>query len=247
MAATLLIVSERAAGQQTGNTHSFSVGTTDYTLDDATVYPFTAKDKTISFGYDFLKQTQKRKTGLSFLWQQGNFNKGDNRINLNSASFRVSDGFLVFKSRDRRLKGYAGYSINLNPSYGKIENKTSSYYTWSTINTLDFYQSYNYSWKKNNLSLDIYLPLIGAVSRPEAHSVYPTDMNGVLYASYSNLDLASWHNYKAVSLSLDYRRTLSQRWQLFAGLRYRYSELETELPVSQRSAGIQAGVSLTIK
>jgi hypothetical protein len=230
--------------QQAEKQHLFSIGAADYSLKDQTVSSSSTGGNTMLLNYTFLKQSVKRKMSAAFTWQKGSWTSGNNTIGFNGLSAKWSDGFLIAKGK--RFSGYMGYAVTLNPSFFKIEDKTNSTNSWATTNSVDLYQSYQYRWKKNSVQLDIHVPVAALVSRPATDATLPSDFNAVLYDSYSNLELVSFDSYKAISVSLDYKRTLNSRWLLWGGISYGQSDLKGTMPVFQRSAGIRTGIALSI-
>lgn len=228
--------------QQNGVYHSLSVSSTNYNLRDVSI-DATPDGTRMGIGYEAMKKSRRRISSFAVEWQGGSANSVLNEYHVNDFSLRWSDGFKLGVNRFGKLDAFIGYSVWLNPSFIKISGKDDSYYTWSSINTLGLYQSYRYNWRRESLSLDIHLPVIGAVSRPGLQSVYPQDMNGLLYDSYSKLELISWENYKDIAVKLGYHRELTSRWQLNAAARYRYVELETSLPLKNKLVGVEAGIS----
>lgn len=242
-ATTLLLFSYmHTTAQQNGVYYSLTAIAGDYHYSDATIES-KPDGKRFGAAYNVTKKSRARQTTLELGWQGARIGGANEKYSVNEFSLQWSDGFKIGAKRLGNFSAFVGYSIHLNPSFAKATGKTNDEYTWSTVNTLGLYQSYHYNWQRQGLSLNVQVPLIGAASRPGLLTEYPDDMNGLLYDSYSNLQLISWDNYKDVALKLNYHRELTSRMQINAGLRYRYMELETVLPVKSRSLAVEAGVS----
>lgn len=246
IAALFLFACAYANAQQNGLYHSLAISSGDYNLTDASI-DATLDGKRMGIGYEVMKKSRKRMSTLGIDWEGASVNTASNKYKLNDFSLQWSDGFKIGVNRFGRFNAFVGYSLHLNPSFIKVAGKDDHYYTWRTINTLGLYQSYQYNWDRQWISLDIYLPVIGAASRPDMVTVYPDDVNGLLFDSYSKLELISWDNYKDIDVKLGYHRELTSRWQLNAAAQYRYMELETSLPVTNRLIGVEAGVSFRVK
>ena len=243
----IAISAEKTCGQDTGMFHSFSAGNSSFILNDASIQPNDLAGNLFSLNYILLRRSQKRITRLSAGWENAALNISKGKLDINSFSVKLTDAFSLIRDRGQRIKSFVGYSLNLNPSFSKVNSSDNNYYSWNTVNAIGLFQSYKYDWYKNGLSLTIDIPVVGAASRPQAITPYPKSMDGVLYDSYSGLSLISLQNYKAVNASIDYHHSVTDKLGLSVTLQYRYSELETTLPVSQRSVGIQAGLSFKLK
>jgi hypothetical protein len=240
-----LLIGMNTDAQQNGLYHSLSVSSTNYNLRDASI-DASLDGTRMGIGYEAMKKNRRRMSSFSVAWQSGSANSALDKYQVNEFSLRWSDGFKIGVNRFGKLDAFIGYSIWLNPSFVKASGKDDGYYTWSSINTLGLYQSYRYNWERQSLSLDIQLPVIGAVSRPGLQSTFPQDINGLLYDSYSKPELISWENYKDIAVKLGYHRELTARWQLKAAAQYRYVELETSLPMKNRMVGVEAGISFKV-
>jgi hypothetical protein len=232
--------------QQNGLYHSLSINPGDYNLADASI-DTKLDGKRLGVGYEVMKKDRTRMSTLAINWNGSSINTSSNKYNLNEFSLRFSDGFKIGVNRFGRFNAFVGYGLHLNPSFIKITGKDDRYYTWTTVNTLGIYQSYQYNWNRQSITLDVYVPVVGGASRPDMVTVYPDDVNGLLFDSYSKLELISWDNYKDIEVKLGYHRELTSRWHLNAGAQYRYMELETSLPVNSRLVGVEAGVSFKVR
>lgn len=246
-AIVLILFCNSTFAQDIGIFHQLAIGGTNSMIDDPSVATIALNGKGVNVSYGLLKFTPVRKTMISMKASGIQFGVDNTDARAMALSLGLSDGFLIFKNRNRRLGGYIGYALHTSPSFLEINDKTNKYYTWSTISSLAFFQSYSYRCNRSSFTIDINVPLIGAASRPSATTVYSEDMNGAMYDSYSNLQLVTPNKYKAIDLAFDYRLVINMNLQFTAGIRYSYADLKTSLPVVQRSAGIQAGLLLRVK
>lgn len=226
--------------------HSISIAAEALSLKDVSVLGTSVTGTGGGLNYSYTRNSWNRNFVVSAGWTNALFTQGDSRLELNGFSVTLSDGFLINRRRHSSFKAYLGYSIDAHPSFIKLQNKTAEKYSWSTVNSLNLYQACIYEHHRNIFSFSVHIPVIGFSSRPDNNTRYPGDINGVLYNSYSNLSLTSFRNYKAVKLDLNFEHRINARWNFKAGLNYRYSDLETTLPVQLQSGGIQAGLSLKI-
>lgn len=245
-AALLFFACTNINAQQNGLYHSLAISSGDFSITDASI-DATLDGKQMGIGYEAMKKDRKRMTTFALDWEGASVNKGSDKYKVNEFSLQWSDGFKIGVNRLGRFNAFVGYSLHFNPSFIKISGKDDHYYTWSTINSFGLYQSYQYNWERQSISLDVHLPVIGFASRPGMVIVYPDDFNGLLYDSYSKLELISWDNYKDIEVKLGYHRELTSRWQLNAGAQYRYMELETAFPVRSSIVDVQAGVSFRVR
>ena len=233
-------------GQVVAKYHSVVLGVESLRVKDESVLPVSVTGTGTSVSYSYRKQSATRNSVFSAAWTKALFSSGDSRLELNKFSIMLSDGFLINRRKAGFFKAWLGYSIDANPSFIKLQNKQLEKYSWNSANSLNLYQAYTYKYNKGIFSFSIHVPVIGFSSRPGKNTKYPTDINGLLYNSYSNLSLTSLHNYKAINLDLNYEHRINAKWNFKAGVNYRYSDLETTLPVQLQSAGIQAGLLLKI-
>lgn len=233
-------------GQVDEKYHSVILGMESLRVKDESVLPVSVTGTGGSVSYSYRKQTANRNSVFSTAWTKALFSSADSRLQLNKFSIMLSDGFLINRKGAGFFKAYLGYSIDANPSFLKLRDKQLEKFSWNSVNSLNVYQAYTYKRYRSSFSFSFHIPLIGFSSRPDNNTKYPTDFNGVLYNSYSNLSLTSLHNYKAVNLDLSYEHRINAKWKFKAGLNYKYSDLETTLPVQLQSAGIQAGLLLQI-
>jgi len=233
-------------GQVDEKYHSVVLGMESLRVKDESVLPVSVTGTGGSVSYSYRKQTATRNSVFSIAWTKALFSSADSRLQLNKFSIMLSDGFLINRKGAGFFKAYLGYSIDANPSFIKLRDKQFEKFSWNSVNSLNLYQAYTYKHNKGVFSFAIHVPVIGFSSRPGKNTKYPTDINGLLYNSYSNLSLTSLHNYKAINLDLNYEHRINAKWNFKAGVNYRYSDLETTLPVQLQSAGIQAGLLLKI-
>lgn len=233
-------------GQVVKKYNSVLLGMESLRIKDESVLPVSVTGMGSGIGYRYRKQTSTRNSVFSTAWTKALFSSADSRLQLNKFSIMLSDGFLINRKGAGFFKAYWGYSIDANPSFLKLRDKQFEKFSWNSVNSLNIYQAYTYKCKRSSFSFSFHIPVIGFSSRPDNNTKYPTDFNGVLYNSYSNLSLTSLHNYKAVNLDLSYGHRINAKWNFNAGLNYRYSDLETTLPVQLQSAGIQAGLLFQI-
>jgi hypothetical protein len=183
---------------------------------------------------------------LSVNWNKGLFSTIDGQANHTDISVSVSDGFRLFRHADH-FRIYWGYAVTVNQSYTKVDNKDDIYYSWSSNNSLDLYQSYSYNWKRQTVSLDICIPVIGFSSRPLEDEPYPSAINEALFNSYNQNFFTSLHNSRSISMSASFKKILNEKWELLSEVNYKISNQESGISFYRRSHGIRAGISLKIR
>jgi hypothetical protein len=193
-------------GQEDGKFHSLFVGTSANYIKDVSIQVNPVKGNSTSWQYGLLNQDVKRKTSLSINLNKGVFNIVEGNAKLADISIAVTDGFRLFRNTDH-FRIYLGYGITVNPSYTKVNNKDDSYYSWSSNNSLDLYQSYSYNWKRQTVSLGISIPVIGFSSRPVANESYPTSVNEVVYNTYDETFFTSLHNSRSIAISASFKKS----------------------------------------
>lgn len=227
--------------------HSIRAGTGFKEIKDSYVLPYSVEGNMLYVGYSFLRSGEAKKEIISADWNKGSLSNSGAGVQTNDFSLRFSQAFSLVKSRDKCLSYFAGYSIHTAPSFIKLSDKGDKKYSWSTSSNISFYQSVVYSRGKNRLSLDMYVPVIGLISRPDDQKYYYQTVNGVLYDSYSDLFFTSWHNQQAVSASVDFSTALSKEVRAVVGGRYEYNQLEKEDVYSDSRIGLYAGLSFTLQ
>jgi hypothetical protein len=223
--------------------HVLTVGAGFKELEDLYIQPRSVEGNVLMVGYSFLKQSETGKQGIYIEWNHGSLSGSGANVKTNDFGIRFSQAFSLLKSKNRKLNGFWGYSINTSPSYISVDNKDGKKYSWSTSSGLSFYQSVVYTAGSNRLALDIYVPLIGLASRPEENDYYHHTVNGVLYDSYSNLFATSLHNQRAVSATLDFSTAVGKEVRVVVGGRYDYSHLEKEKVYTDNKVGLYAGIA----
>ena len=236
MKTTVIIIFSLLTVELNGQTHSLHAGGAYYEFNEL-------KGNTFGAGYDFLKSTPKNTTSISLGWQRGFLDMKDDEILFNNISLTVARGYKWLGEKRSRFLGYAGFSVDLNPSLIRRMGDESNRYSWNTTNTFNLYQLYTYHWKNSSLLLNIHLPLIGLASSPDSNTVYAQNKTAAVYNSYSNLFFTSPDNFKAIQLSIGYKKDLSKRFQLSLEYQYSYSDLKEKVPVSMKTSGLQLGLS----
>lgn len=248
LVATVCFCQTGVFAQQTEKQHIITVGAGNYQLKDQTVSAKTINSLSRSLNYEFQKATTGKIFSLGVGWQGANNNDKNVTISMNNLSARLSNGFLLNrKIVNSRFSACMGYSIDINASFNRVKESTAAQTSWTTVNALNFYQSYQYKWKRHTLALHIDIPVAALISRPETAAALPSDMNGLLYASYSNLSFASLNKNHSVAVSLDYKKAISSQCSFTANLFYKRTDLQTTMPALQQTIGCKAGIALSIK
>ncbi len=247
LTAGLLICFVPLPAQKNGKFHLATAGVSINNIDDASVQPSSFSGQTIDFQYALLKQDRKRKTELSVDLNTGNLSIEDGQTCLTDLSITLADGFRISGKGNRQFSFYIGYVVNYNPAFIKVKGKDDNYTTWNSSSSICFYQSYNYSWRKQSFSIDISIPLLGFSSRPQSNDDYAGNMNGALYNSLSNVFVTSVHNNAAAALIGRFQRTLTPAWQFVASATYKVNDMQSAIPVKRESLGIRAGVAVKIR
>ena len=246
--ATICFCQADGYAQQAEKQHIIMVGAGNYQLKDQTVSANTINSVSHSLDYAFQKTTATKIFSLGIGWQGAKNSDKDVNISMNNVTARMAAGFLLNrKVVNSRFSAYMGYSIDINTSFNKVKEKTPEQISWATVNALNFYQSYQYKWNSNALALNIDIPIVALISRPETTTALPSDINGLLYASYSNLSFAGLNKNRSFALSLDYKKTISNRCAFVANVYYKRSGLKTTMPALQQTIGCKAGIALSIK
>lgn len=233
--------------QQTEKQHSITVGSGNYQLKDQAVAEKAISSVSHSFNYAFQKTTAVKISALGIGWQGATNSDNGVTVSMNNLTARIANGFLLNrKVVNSRFSAYIGYSIDVNASFSKVKEKTLEQISWTTVNALNFYQSYQYKWNSNALALHIDIPVAALISRPETATGLPSDMNGLLYASYSNLSFAGLDKNHSFAVSLDYQKKISNRCSFVANLYYKRSDLKVTMPALQQTIGCKAGIALSV-
>lgn len=225
--------------------HTIRIGTGFKEIKDNYILSRSAEGNTLHAGYSFSSYAEAKKTVIAADWDKGSLSNSAAQVKTNDFNLRLSQGFLIVKSRDKRLNFFAGYSIHTSSSFISVSDKENKKYSWSSFSGISLYQSLVYTRERTRLSLDLHLPVVGLASRPEDVRYYHHTVNGVLYDSYSNLFFASWHNQQAVSASIDFSKALGRGIRVVAGGKYDYHHLEKAGKYSDNKIGLYAGLSLT--
>ena len=244
-AVIIVVVSIHAKAQMAeyGNNHTLTVGVGIQTLKDGGL---SLSDETLSstsLTWSFSNNTAWRKKSILAGFERGVGNSAKNELRSNEFMLQYSNAFSVLKNKNGKWNNYTGYSISVNPQYIKSGDQQS----WASVNTLSLYNSLERKWQKSVLSLDLFVPLVGLGSRPETDKTYNGSSTGMLYNSFSNLEFTSWHNLKAVNLSLQYKQAVAERLYVTAGAGYSYKNLSLTNRFQQQAYEVHAGLSYHLK
>lgn len=233
-----LVFCVKAQVKEIINNHSFKAGAGSHTLSDDIVSVFSEKLSTTALQYSFTSNDAWHKKSIvaGFEYGAGTTSKG--QLRSDEFTLRYIHAFSVIKNKHRRWNNYTGYSIVINPQYSKKGDQ----YSWATSGSLSLYNSLSFSWKKNAVDFDVSIPLAGFGSRPDSSSIYKGTATGVLYNSFSNLSFTSWHNSKAVSISLFYKTAVSRRLYFSAGTVYSYRNIQLNSSFTMSGFSLRAGV-----
>jgi hypothetical protein len=224
------------------NCHSFTIGISSLSVTDNYLDLSLKGIQSTELAYSYSAISPYRKKSILIAWNNGQ--AGNAKLNDFRAVY--ADAFSVIKNKNSRFNTYLGYTISTNPVFITKGNEVKQY-SWAASTSLSAYSSSVYSWRKNNISLDLSIPVVGFASRPENNKSYGGNMNELLYESYDNLFFTSFHNQKSVLLSVQYSREISKRIHLQAGYQYSYKKLIENDLFRQVSDGLQAGFSYRLK
>ena len=231
-----------AQNTQSVKFHSFSLGASTVSITDNYSDLVLKGISSTDLGYSYFAISPYRKKSILIAWANGQ--AGNSKLNDFRAAY--TDAFSVIKNKNSRFNTYLGYAISTNPVFIAKTNEVKQY-SWATNTSLSAYTSSVYSWKKNNISLDLSIPVAGFASRPENNKVYGGNVNELLYESYDNLFFTSLHNLRAASIAVQYSRQVSKRISLQAGYQYQYKRLNEDDMFRQVSHGLRAGFSYRLK
>jgi len=227
---------------QSINCHSFTIGVSSLSVTDNYSDLVWKGIQSTDLGYSYASISAWRKKNISIAWTNGQ--TGNSKLNDFRAAY--ADAFSIIKNKNSRFNTYLGYAISTNPVFITKGNEVKQY-SWATNTSLSAYSSSVYSWSKNNISLDLSIPVAGFASRPENNKVYGGNVNELLYESYDNLFFTSLHNMKATLLSFQYSREISKRIHLQASYQYSNKKLTENDLFRQVSHGFRAGISYRVK
>lgn len=223
-------------------------------LEDELVSASALSGNVVKFSYAISMTGIKRKTSLSATYQSGRYgnavsqNNTNEKISENAFSISVSDGFNLLAGSPGKFAIYVGYQIKAYSSYSwnPAVNSSKSRYSWFSYNTAALYQSYSYFWPTQSLNLDISIPVIGVVYRPESKNSETSladtrELNHILNTIYSNPSFSSLHNNLMADLTLSYNRIISQRISLSAIFGFTYLKWTGESKRTSHSNG--AGIT----
>lgn len=231
-----------AQNTQSINCHSFTIGVASLSVTDNYSDLVWKGIQSTDLAYSYSAISPYRKKSTSIAWTNGQ--AGNAKLNDFRAVY--ADAFSVLKNKNRRFNTYLGYAISTNPVFITKTNEVKQY-SWATNTSISAYSSSVYSWTKNNISLDLSIPVAGFASRPENNKSYSGNVNELLYESHDNLFFTSLHNLKAALLSVQYSREINNRIHLQAGYQYSYKKLTENDLFRQVSHGLQAGFSYRLK
>jgi len=231
-----------AQNTQSINCHSFTIGVSSLSVTDNYSDLVLKGIQSTDLGYSYSSISAWRKKNISIAWNNGQL--GNTTLN----DFRVmyADAFSVMKNKNSRFNTYLGYAISTNPVFITKTNEVKQY-SWTASTTLSAYSSSVFAWGKNNISVDLSIPVAGFASRPENNKSYSGNVNELLYESYDNLFFTSLHNLKAASIAVQYARQVCKRVSLQAGYQYQYNRLNEGNLFRQVSHGLRAGLSYRLK
>jgi hypothetical protein len=191
--------------------------------------------------YSFSSYNRYHKKELLVSWDKGSSTGSKDQLTMNNIHLQYSNGFSLVRNKKSWFNYYVGYSVLTNPQL----IKSSSEYSWATINALSLYNSLAGSFNKTTVSLDITVPLAGLASRPVTDEVDNGNFNEMMYNSYSGLFFTSVHNLKAVDASLHFEQQFTVRLRLHASLSYCYKELKSDYLF--REANYKGSAGLTYR
>jgi hypothetical protein len=244
-AVMILVVGMNVKAQTAGygNNHTLTVGAGVQTLKDEGLALSDETLSSTSLAWSFSTTTAWRKKSILAGFERGVGNSAKNELRSNEFVLQYSNAFSILKNKNGKWNNYTGYSISINPQYVKSGEQKS----WASVNSLSIYNSLERKWQKSTLSLDVFIPLVGLGSRPEANTTYNVSSTGMLYNSFSNLEFTSWHNLKAVNISLQYKQAVAERLFVTAGAGYSYKNISLANRFQQQAYEVHAGLSYHLK
>lgn len=241
---TLLLLSVgtviKANSQQTGIevNHRFTAGAGVLMVDDKRLELAGEDVTTAGFHYAFVNRSRRMQKMIGADLSTGAGNEGKRGLRSTRLLLQYSHAFSLVDRTRRRWNNYAGYAFTINPHY----LRSGDAYSWATVGVLSFYNSFQYSWKKSKASADITIPVIGFSSRPKDDKIYKSTVSGLLYNSFSALDLTSLHNLRSVTLNLNYQQRLTDRLSFTVRGGYIYQRLTNTNRFKEQVYSLQAGL-----
>jgi hypothetical protein len=229
-------------------THSIGGGISVVKLTDQKVLNKQLTGTVSDYSYRLSAIGYKRKTNLSIAYSTGLVKNSIGCFKSNKFLFELADAINVIKNQNKHVGVYIGYSFKSNPGYLYSNDKKTNIYNWFTVTNLSLYQSYHINWKKQSLSFDIKVPLIGFVNRPtdKYDAKDAKNINSVLTTLYQNSLFTSLHNYQAVETEVIYQRKIIKNWNLNLGYSYFYEQLKTTNKIAQQNHSFKIGVGYSI-
>ncbi|MBL7742949.1 MAG: hypothetical protein JNN00_05670 [Chitinophagaceae bacterium] len=238
-----LVYCTMAQVSETGNSHSLTIGAGSQTLSDDILSVSAEKVLTAGLQYSFTSNSARRKKSIMTGFAIGTGNSFKDQLRSSEFLIQYVNAFSIFRKNGGKWKNYTGYSISVNPQYLQIDDQ----YSWATSVSLSLYNSLSFSWKKSKMYLDLSVPLTGFGSRPDSNLAYKGTATGLVYNSFSDLAFTSWHNLKAVNISLLYKAAVSRHLYFTVGVSYTYKKLSLDSDFTTNGFGIGAGISYRLR
>lgn len=237
--ATVLAFHAKSQVNETESHHIVLAGTGVMILTEGFM-PVVSQDiNVMSLTYSFATINARRKKSIMAGFERGAANADKNSVRSNEFILQYATAFSLLKDNGGKWNNYTGYSITVNPQY----SRTGEQYSWATVNSMSLYNSLTWSSKKNILSFDLVVPLVGFSSRPRENTIYKGSANAMLYNSFSRLSFTSLHNLKALDISFKYQRAVTGSLRIISGGSYSYKELSVANSFLRRGFGLHAGLS----
>lgn len=252
IAGALLLAQAGMVYGQTGaglvKEYSISAGKAETRLEDPFILSFPIRGNAFQADASFSRQDAAKRQSFSMEWDKTFWSNGQVAVKADGFQLRFSQGFSLLKSGNGRFRSYTGYSLQTHPVFIKATGKDEEdRYSWSTTNNLSLYQSAAYTAGKNQWTLDVYVPVIGLAARPGQQSNKHNTLNGLLYDSYKNLFVTSWHNQHTVSALLGFSHAFTERFRFHLDARVYYNSLEAEHTYREKTIGLSAGISWLVR
>jgi len=197
----------------------------------------STKINSTGVGYFYLNQTSRGQKSLVVDFEYGK------QENLRSSAYLIEfkKGYSILSSK--KINNFLGFSVKNGSQFLRSYERNS----WTSVNTLSLFNSFNYSGKKSLLSLNVSIPVAGFVSRPSPGREYEGSVNSMLYSSLSNHVFTSFHNYQEIDLLLNYYRYISNRVSLSAGLSFSDQNVQMDNSFKRNQIYLRSGISYYLK
>jgi len=240
----LLLLSLAVKAQQPSVWVEAGAGFTFTGTSDSLLSPAHVNGNGVQFFARLIKEGRKRITVL-----QGDYNTvnyKDDHIRQHSFSLRLMDGYNVLRRKGGPFSLYEGYLVATQAGYSP--GNTSSAASWNSYNVIGWYQSLRYIHNRNEVTMDVQVPLAGVVYRtPEVSHTGSKDAGHIINSVYSHPSFASLHNNQVVDVSLQYTRQLSGRIALSAGYQLMYQHWDGENPLTQTRHSLSASLKYNLR